>query len=227
MTALGLAGRWVSCSFCSGGDTDLWGLATQTRGDAQRVAQPGLRMGRVSGQKVKSAPVLLPSVESRMSREENDAVLSVTGTKSFKLQLASSQKDDFCLCNPENLLREEKFVLFISAHLGSKTQRCHIKIRAVNYVILGITVDRLERWDDIRLPQSLPQLLPGALTLQFCYPNPRCAGNVGTARGRWSEMPAPAWGLLTLTSLPPSSHCLISTGEPRRFAAGSWLMQST
>lgn len=40
-------------------------------------------------------------------------------------------------------------------------------------------------------------------------------------------MPASAWGLLTLTSLPPSSHCLISAGEPRRFAAGSCLIQST
>lgn len=39
-------------------------------------------------------------------------------------------------------------------------------------------------------------------------------------------MPAPAWELLTLTSLPASSHCLFSAGEPRHFAA-QCLRQST
>lgn len=117
--------------------------------------------------------------------------------------------------------------MIVSAHLDSETQRCHIKISAVDYVILDITVDKVEKQDHIHLPQSLRQHLPGALTLVFCYRNPRCAGNVGTACRRWSEMSAPAWGLLTLTSLPSSSHCLISAGEPRHLAAGLCLMQST
>lgn len=44
--------------------------------------------------------------------------------------------------------------MIISARLGSETQRCHVKITAVNYVILDITVVKVERWDHIHLPQS-------------------------------------------------------------------------
>lgn len=122
-TALNLSGHWVSCGFCSGGDTDLWGLVTQIRGDAQKGAEPGLGVGRVSGQKVQPSPVLLLPMESRIPGRENDAGLSVTATKNFKLQHVCSLKNDFCPCSPEKLLREEKFALSVSAHLGSETQR--------------------------------------------------------------------------------------------------------
>lgn len=40
-------------------------------------------------------------------------------------------------------------------------------------------------------------------------------------------MSAHALGLLTLISVPPASHYLISIVGPRRFAAGSCVMQST
>lgn len=83
MTARSLSGCWFSCVFCPGGDTDLCGLVTQIRGNAQKGAEPGLGAEDVSGQKVKPAPVLLPSMESRISGQEDDAILLVTGMKNF------------------------------------------------------------------------------------------------------------------------------------------------
>lgn len=121
---------------------------------------------------------------------------------------------------------QERVVWFVWACLGSENPY-NSEISAVNYVILGNTIDKVEAGPHTSPTVPFPQLLQGALTVHFCSQNPRCAGNVGSACGRWSEMPAPASELLTLTSLPPASHHLISSVESRHSAAGSCLMQST